>query len=71
MADAVRSAHRRHDDTPSTGTAFRELRALPPGPGRDELRQEIVCAWLPMAHRLASRFRNRGESLEDLRQVAA
>ena len=71
MADAVRSAHRRHDDAPSTGTAFRELRTLPPGPGRDELRQEIVCAWLPMAHRLASRFRNRGESLEDLRQVAA
>ena len=28
-------------------------------------------AWLPMAHRIAGRFRDRGESIEDLRQVAA
>jgi RNA polymerase sigma-B factor len=35
------------------------------------LRQEIATDWLPMAHRLAARYRNRGESLDDLRQVAA
>jgi RNA polymerase sigma-B factor len=28
-------------------------------------------AWLPMAERLARRYRDRGESLDDLRQVAA
>jgi RNA polymerase sigma-B factor len=44
---------------------------LPPGQQRDALREEIVEAWLPMAERLAGRFRSRGESFEDLRQVAA
>lgn len=56
---------------PSSDEAFRKLVALPRGPERDALREEIVCAWLPMAHRLASRFRNRGEPMDDLRQVAA
>jgi RNA polymerase sigma-B factor len=51
--------------------AFRRLRTLPDGPEKDDLRQTVVCAWLPMAHRLAGKYRNRGESLEDLRQVAA
>ncbi|MFJ2026668.1 SigB/SigF/SigG family RNA polymerase sigma factor [Streptomyces sp. NPDC087897] len=50
---------------------FRRLRALPPGPERDALRTETICAWLPMAHRVATRFRNRGETMDDLRQVAA
>jgi RNA polymerase sigma-B factor len=45
--------------------------ALPEGPERDAVRDELTKAWLPMAHRIAGRFRNRGESLEDLRQVAA
>lgn len=57
------------DDGPHA--AFHRLQALPDGPERDELRQATVCAWLPMAHRLAAKYRNRGESLEDLRQVAA
>jgi RNA polymerase sigma-B factor len=60
-----------HDDAPDTAEAFRRLKELPDGPERDQLRQELVSAWLPMADRLAGRFRNRGESLEDLRQVAA
>ncbi|MCF3168193.1 SigB/SigF/SigG family RNA polymerase sigma factor [Streptomyces violaceoruber] len=51
--------------------AFRRLRALPPGPERDALRDETICGWLPMAHRLATRFRDRGENMDDLRQVAA
>ena len=37
----------------------------------DAVRDRIVEAWLPMAERLAGRFRSRGESYEDLRQVAA
>ncbi|MEV0119594.1 RNA polymerase sigma factor SigF [Streptomyces sp. NPDC059037] len=60
-----------HDDAPDTATAFRRLTELPHGPERDALREELVSAWLPMAERLAGRFRNRGESLDDLRQVAA
>ncbi|AXE89879.1 MULTISPECIES: RNA polymerase sigma factor SigF [unclassified Streptomyces] len=60
-----------HDDAPDTAEAFRRLTSMPAGPERDALRDEIVEAWLPMADRLAGRFRSRGESFEDLRQVAA
>ncbi|MGW5134570.1 RNA polymerase sigma factor SigF [Streptomyces sp. NPDC004135] len=60
-----------HDDAPDTAEAFRRLASMPPGPERDALRDGIVEAWLPMADRLAGRFRSRGESFEDLRQVAA
>ncbi|MEU2585585.1 RNA polymerase sigma factor SigF [Streptomyces avermitilis] len=60
-----------HDDAPDTAEAFRKLATLPPGRQRDALREEIVEAWLPMAERLAGRFRNRGESYEDLCQVAS
>ncbi|WP_327352149.1 SigB/SigF/SigG family RNA polymerase sigma factor [Streptomyces sp. NBC_01304] len=60
-----------HDDAPDTAEDFRRLAALPDGPERDALRQDLVRAWLPMAERLAGRFRNRGESYEDLRQVAS
>ncbi|MFE1441446.1 SigB/SigF/SigG family RNA polymerase sigma factor [Streptomyces sp. NPDC058739] len=65
------SRRHRHDDAPETGAAFARLTALPAGPERDTVREELTEAWLPMAHRIAGRFRNRGESLEDLRQVAA
>ncbi|MFI7240184.1 SigB/SigF/SigG family RNA polymerase sigma factor [Streptomyces cyaneofuscatus] len=61
----------RYADDPDTAADFRRLLALPGGPTRQRLRGEIICAWLPMAHRLAARYRNRGETLEDLRQVAA
>ncbi|MFF3531473.1 sigma-70 family RNA polymerase sigma factor [Streptomyces rubiginosohelvolus] len=56
---------------PETQEAFRRLVELPEGAERERVRQEIIHAWLPMAHRLASRFRDRGETLEDLRQIAA
>jgi RNA polymerase sigma-B factor len=38
--------------------------------GRAKLRDDIICAWSPLARRLAARFRNRGEDLDDLIQVA-
>ncbi|MGW3309091.1 RNA polymerase sigma factor SigF [Streptomyces sp. NPDC001073] len=60
-----------HRDAPDTAEAFRTLAALPPGPRHDTVRERIVEDWLPMADRLAGRFRNRGENTEDLRQVAA
>ncbi|MDF3301254.1 SigB/SigF/SigG family RNA polymerase sigma factor [Streptomyces tropicalis] len=62
---------RSHDDAPDTAVLFRRLAALEEGPDREAARDELVAAWLPMAHRIASRFRDRGESIEDLRQVAA
>jgi RNA polymerase sigma-B factor len=65
------SAKRPHDDSPDTTAAFARLVVLSGGPEYDAVRDELVEAWLPMAHRIASRFRNRGESIEDLRQVAA
>ncbi|RPF37361.1 SigB/SigF/SigG family RNA polymerase sigma factor [Streptomyces sp. TLI_185] len=61
---------RPYDDAPDTDAAFRRIAALPDGPERSALRQEVVCAWMPMAVRLARRFRHRGESFEDLKQVA-
>jgi RNA polymerase sigma-B factor len=71
MRNRASAKHHPHDDAPDTADAFRRLATLPPGPQRDALRGQIVEAWLPMADRLAGRFRSRGESFEDLRQVAA
>ncbi|MEU1402822.1 SigB/SigF/SigG family RNA polymerase sigma factor [Streptomyces sp. NPDC005728] len=68
---AQRHPRHPHDDAPDSEEDFRRLAALPEGQQHDLLRKDIVEAWLPMAERLAGRFRNRGESDEDLRQVAA
>ena len=68
---ATATARRGHDDAPDTTELFTRLAALDDGPERDVVRDELVAAWLPMAHRIARRFRDRGESVEDLRQVAA
>ncbi|MEU6083351.1 SigB/SigF/SigG family RNA polymerase sigma factor [Streptomyces sp. NPDC047108] len=65
------SAKHSHDDAPDTAAEFQEIARLPEGPEKEHLRQQVVEAWLPMARRLARRFRNRGEPLEDLEQVAA
>ncbi|WP_394425426.1 SigB/SigF/SigG family RNA polymerase sigma factor [Streptomyces sp. SGAir0957] len=62
---------RTHHDAPETAEAFRRLAAAPAGPEHDLLGEELVTAWLPMAHRLAWKYRDRGESIEDLQQVAA
>ncbi|MFB6619070.1 RNA polymerase sigma factor SigF [Streptomyces sp. NPDC085524] len=50
---------------------FIELRALPDGsPEKAELRNRLVRMHLPLVEHLARRFRNRGEPLDDLTQVA-
>lgn len=50
---------------------FVELSKLPPGsPERAELRNKLVRMHLPLVEHLARRFRNRGEPLDDLTQVA-
>ncbi|MFF4345897.1 RNA polymerase sigma factor SigF [Streptomyces sp. NPDC001530] len=71
MRGTVNTKHHPHDDAPDTGAAFDRLCALPDGPERQALRDEIVRSWLPMAERIAGRYRGRGESIEDLSQVAA
>ncbi|MEU8929264.1 SigB/SigF/SigG family RNA polymerase sigma factor [Streptomyces sp. NPDC048409] len=60
-----------HDDAPDTAADFVRLAGLPEGPERRALRDELVELWLPMAERIAVRFRGRGEATEDLCQVAA
>ncbi|MFG2454150.1 SigB/SigF/SigG family RNA polymerase sigma factor [Streptomyces sp. NPDC048512] len=65
------AARRDHDDSPEATALFERLVALDDGPERDAARDELVALWLPMAHRIAGRFRDRGEAMEDLRQVAA
>jgi RNA polymerase sigma-70 factor (sigma-B/F/G subfamily) len=73
--DTVRPRAKRarhpHDDAPDTAADFERISAMPDGSAKDALRQEVVRAWIPMSKRLARRFRNRGETLEDLEQVAA
>ncbi|CAM5438146.1 hypothetical protein SNARM312S_00424 [Streptomyces narbonensis] len=50
---------------------FVELRGLPEGsPEKAELRNRLVRMHLPLVEHLARRFRNRGEPLDDLTQVA-
>ena len=47
------------------------LAACPPDdPGRSELRERAIEAWLPLAYHLAYRYRGRGEPVDDLVQVA-
>ncbi|MGW2936468.1 RNA polymerase sigma factor SigF [Streptomyces sp. NPDC001156] len=71
MRITVKARQHPHDDAPDTSEAFARLRGLSGGPEWHELRDEIVESWLPMAERIARRYRGRGESVEDLCQVAA
>jgi len=51
---------------------FAEFVELDPGsPRRAELRDLLVTAYLPLAHRVARRFSHRGEPQDDLEQVAS
>ncbi|MFF1519899.1 sigma factor, partial [Streptomyces sp. NPDC058305] len=70
-AAGATAADRGFDDSPEASALFIKLVALQDGPQRDMVRDELVSLWLPMAHRVAARFRDRGEAIEDLRQVAA
>ncbi|RFU82725.1 B/F/G family RNA polymerase sigma-70 factor [Streptomyces triticagri] len=47
------------------------MQTLPAGPEHEVIEQRLIRAWLPMATRLADKYRDRGEEREDLRQVAA
>ncbi|WP_055598338.1 RNA polymerase sigma factor SigF [Streptomyces aureus] len=59
-----------HDRT-GARALFVTLRELPEGsPEKAELRNQLVRMHLPLVEHLARRFRNRGEPLDDLTQVA-
>ncbi|MBT2489363.1 RNA polymerase sigma factor SigF [Streptomyces sp. ISL-96] len=65
--------HGRHDprDRSHARSMFIELRKLPDGSAeKAELRNRLVRMHLPLVEHLARRFRNRGEPLDDLTQVA-
>jgi RNA polymerase sigma-B factor len=69
----ARQHHRSFDprDRGAARALFVELRSLPDGsPERAELRNHLVRMHLPLVEHLARRFRNRGEPLDDLTQVA-
>ncbi|WP_329023174.1 RNA polymerase sigma factor SigF [Streptomyces sp. NBC_00690] len=62
-----------HDPRDRSGARamFVELRKLPDGSAeKAELRNRLVRMHLPLVEHLARRFRNRGEPLDDLTQVA-
>ncbi|MFJ6698055.1 SigB/SigF/SigG family RNA polymerase sigma factor [Streptomyces sp. NPDC091272] len=63
-------AGRLFQEAPGSGALF-DRAALARGPEREALLHEAVAVWLPMAHRIATKYRDRGEALEDLKQVAA
>ncbi|HEY1487763.1 MAG TPA: sigma factor, partial [Micromonosporaceae bacterium] len=53
------------------GARLQTMSSLPLGdPNRNKLRDEVICACLPVVRRLAARFFGRGENPEDLIQVA-
>ena len=58
-------------DREAARALFVKLSALPDGsPERVELRNQLVRMHIPLVEHLARRFRNRGEPLDDLTQVA-
>ncbi|MFB7376435.1 SigB/SigF/SigG family RNA polymerase sigma factor [Kitasatospora purpeofusca] len=58
-------------DREAARALFVRLSALPEGsPERVELRNQLVRMHIPLVEHLARRFRNRGEPLDDLTQVA-
>ncbi|MFI6104317.1 RNA polymerase sigma factor SigF [Streptomyces sp. NPDC093595] len=65
------ASHAEPQDRSGARAMFIELRGLPDGsPQRAELRNQLVRMHLPLVEHLARRFRNRGEPLDDLTQVA-
>ncbi|GAA5042620.1 RNA polymerase sigma factor SigF [Streptomyces similanensis] len=73
-APSVSRVHGTHHDAHDRSGAramFVQLRALGDGdPRYAELRNQLVRMHLPLVEHLARRFRNRGEPLDDLTQVA-
>lgn len=70
-AEVVQATHHEPQDRSGARAMFIELRKLKDGsPEYAELRNRLVRMHLPLVEHLARRFRNRGEPLDDLTQVA-
>ncbi|MFI6930573.1 RNA polymerase sigma factor SigF [Streptomyces sp. NPDC050287] len=70
-APRVQATRHDHQDRSGARAKFVELRGLKEGsPEYAELRNQLVRMHLPLVEHLARRFRNRGEPLDDLTQVA-
>ncbi|MFI9820991.1 RNA polymerase sigma factor SigF [Streptomyces sp. NPDC052013] len=70
-SQGARGAHHDPQDRSGARAMFLELRTLKDGsPEYAELRNQLVRMHLPLVEHLARRFRNRGEPLDDLTQVA-
>ncbi|QIQ02744.1 RNA polymerase sigma factor SigF [Streptomyces liangshanensis] len=73
MSEQQHTEHKQHDPHDRSGARlmFVTLRELPDGsPEKADLRNQLVRMHLPLVEHLARRFRNRGEPLDDLTQVA-
>ncbi|AOR37079.1 RNA polymerase subunit sigma [Streptomyces fodineus] len=69
--ETVQATQHGPQDRSGARAMFLELRALNAGsPEYAELRNQLVRMHLPLVEHLARRFRNRGEPLDDLTQVA-
>ncbi|MER6680647.1 MULTISPECIES: RNA polymerase sigma factor SigF [Streptomyces] len=69
--EAVQAVQHDAQDRSGARAMFVELRTLPQGSTEyAELRNQLVRMHLPLVEHLARRFRNRGEPLDDLTQVA-
>ena len=70
--DAVEVASTRTNrETDAAAKSLLTLMAdLPAGPDRERVRGRLIELYIPLAEYLARRFRNRGEQLDDLIQVA-
>ncbi|MEW2298720.1 RNA polymerase sigma factor SigF [Streptomyces sp. NPDC006655] len=70
-AEVVQASQHEPQDRSGARAKFVELRALKEGSAEyAELRNQLVRMHLPLVEHLARRFRNRGEPLDDLTQVA-
>jgi RNA polymerase sigma-B factor len=62
---------RKRDDYSHCRPLFDRLAALPEqDPGRERLREQLIIEFLPLAEHIAVRFGGRGQSRDDLVQVA-
>jgi RNA polymerase sigma-B factor len=69
--DHATDGTRTNRETDAAALALLTLMAdLPAGPDRERVRARLIELYIPLAEYLARRFRNRGEPLDDLVQVA-
>jgi RNA polymerase sigma-B factor len=71
LVDAVEAPARAENEYAHLAPLFTErARLAPDDPRRDKLRAELITGYLPVARNIAHRFAHRGDSVDDLEQVA-